>query len=1150
MAMRSVGFQLRTDGKAEVKNDFAEVRKAGQDAMSGVAEAAEQAADRAAKAADALTERQIASYRKQANAAKLAAAGADSRSAIDAANAQRGNGSQFATVNLDRSTGAARESAAVFERELKLQDERAAALQKIRALLDPLAVAQRRYDDELETYNDLLARGDLKEEEHAAALAISRDRLNAAAKSLDAHSNSLGLNRMQFIVGAAAARNFMDSVLAGASPMRAFMQQAGDVVTVMQSDDGGVAGALTKVRNLLTPTRLALGATTAAAALGASAWYDYSSAVDKMNAVSMGSGRMLGLSGAALEANAEAAAKAGDMSVAAAREIELSFVETGKITGGVLIGLTALTKDFAAATGQDAKGAASQLAAAFADPIKGAEDLAERYGVINQSTADYIQKLVEQNDMTGAQRALLDALGPAFKGAADNANFLARAWDGISDAASNAWTWMGKAIDRAVTGGSVQDRIASLQQQRALGPSVGQMLLGTTTASYQADIDRQIAGLRTQLTAEARRGEQARANAAQARGQQLVDQFTGADQLGGYRANAGRLRAALNTGVSGEQRQQLTTTLDAYNHAIDTFIPKQDKANQLAAIDAKIAAAKSPAAKAALASERARVEMSGEVVTRAQVEAQALAQGNRARTQAANSGASHAATLAREAESMEVSARAALDVADAYLKSSAAGVEAEARRKASTDATRKGISVDEQVRRQLNLQVSEGVATSAKAIAGLRDETAARRAANDNVAAGKITAAQLNQTLSDEAALRPLIAMQVIAQAQGQTKAYEQITRAIAAYRQALADAHAEEARSAGAAAIEATKQRTAETVASILDMSKSPLQLAMAAARRAANKEADDKKYTDADRAALVSARVDEARATNAQAMARYILDASRAQADQLELSQRELELAGVSDQVRTRELDKLRIQQEIRRQFPDMEQADIDARMRGIDVQDAINTKLKVTAAAMNELRGYGAEFVDSVLSPQAWSDWETLGKAATGSIRNEFIKLALLNPIKNLINGNKDLPTLGSVFGNIGKLFGGASAIQSGVDLGAWSEIDITKIGRNASGTARWSGGLTWVNENGGEIADLPDGTRIYPAAETRRMLAGNDNAGFGGISVTVNAQDSVLAETVRGWVAEGIAVASTRGAAGGAAMAGRNAKMAARRRLPGT
>lgn len=37
---------------------------------------------------------------------------------------------------------------------------------------------------------------------------------------------------------------------------------------------------------------------------------------------------------------------------------------------------------------------------------------------------------------------------------------------------------------------------------------------------------------------------------------------------------------------------------------------------------------------------------------------------------------------------------------------------------------------------------------------------------------------------------------------------------------------------------------------------------------------------------------------------------------------------------------------------------------------------------------------------------------------------------------------------------------------------------QIGRNASGTNNWRGGYTWVNEEGGEIIDLPRGTRIIP------------------------------------------------------------------------
>ena len=58
----------------------------------------------------------------------------------------------------------------------------------------------------------------------------------------------------------------------------------------------------------------------------------------------------------------------------------------------------------------------------------------------------------------------------------------------------------------------------------------------------------------------------------------------------------------------------------------------------------------------------------------------------------------------------------------------------------------------------------------------------------------------------------------------------------------------------------------------------------------------------------------------------------------------------------------------------------------------------------------------------------------------------------------------------------------------------------VGHNATGTASWRGGLTEVNELGGEIIDLPSGARIYPHATTMKMLqqdmANGELDGFGG------------------------------------------------------
>lgn len=1222
MTIRSVGFQLKTEGKAQVRNDFAELKADGVASVTAIGLAAESSAEKAAKAVDDLTDRQIATYRRQANAAKLAAAGAANQEAFNATLATP-TSQQFATVSTDRSTGAARRSAEVFEAAARDEaasaavaaeaeraaaraaDDRAASIAKLRAAIDPLSVAQQRFAAETQAADSLLASGAIGTAEHASALAIYRQRLDDTRRSLDgtarseadasagaarllAELNPVGaaqdrLNRElaeyqdwarrgllsteQLTTAQVTARKRFDdttdaikrqsgaggglsknqkqtliytasdiigSSANGINPGQLLMQQGPQVLQAFAAEEGG----LMKLRALINPVTVGLAGLTATVTIGAMAWLDHANALQKANALSLGSGRALGLTGEALEANAIAAAKAGDMTISAARDIEIAYVQTGKITGDVLAGLTAMTKDFAAATGTDAKSAATTLGAAFADPIAGAEDLAVKYGVVNQTTAEYIAKLVEQNDMTGAQRVLLEALQPAFDGAADHANVLARGWDNIKVAASSAWEWMGKAIDRMVTGGATADKIRDLQAQRERGPTVGQLFTGTSVDDFQKGIDQQIAKLRSDAQQETARIDRDRAVAARAAGQQVVDRYTGADQLGNYQSAAGKLRAALKTDMPPADRAQLTETLSAYTHAIDTFIPKQEKANQLAAIDAKIASTKSPSAKAALATERSRIEMSGQVIDSASAEAQAISRGDRARAQATGSGDRHAQSLARQAASMEVSAAAALDVADAYLKSSAAGMVAEARRKASTDATRKGIDVDAQMRRQLNLSISDGVASATKTIAGLRDETAARKAANDNVVAGTLTVEQMNQALSDETALRPLLAAATIAQGQGMTAAYDGIMRAVAAYRGALADAHAEEARSGAGEAISASRRTVAELRASILGMSGTPLEQSIAAARRAAEQEADTKRYVGNDRKTFVDTKVDEARAGYAQAQASYILDALRGQQDSIALSERELQLAGARDSTRDTELEKLRLALEIRRQFPDMAAADVAQIMSGVDAQQAVNEKLKVTAAALGEVRGYGNQFVDEVLSEDTWSSWGNAGKTMLSSLKSEFIKLALLNPLKNLINGNSNLPTLTSALGNIAGLFGGKGA-----------SVSASRIGPpgNATGTESFAGGLTYVNENGGEIMDLPNKTRIYPAAESRRMMQAANDGGSGRMRVDIGLNTDLFTATVSSAADQRIGAAAPGIAAGGAQLGKMEMSKARRRQL---
>jgi len=1101
MTIKSVGFQLKTEGKATVKNDFAEIKAAGIDAAVSVGEASDRAAERSTKAAADAAERQSRSY------AKIAAAA-------------HASGLQTPVQRTYDTPRAAVED---------LSSVKAAAA--LRAEIDPLWAAEQKLANELERIARIEKLGVLSTQELATAQSVARKRFDETTDAIKRQSGAGGgLSRNQKQTLLYTASDIVGSSANGFNPGQLLMQQGPQVLQAFAAEEGG----LLKLRALINPVSVGLAGVTALAIAGTAAWLDYANSLDKLNALGQGSAGVIGATGLELEAAAEAAARSGEISVSAARDIETEYVKLGGIGKNVLGGLTALTVDFAAATGQDTKAAVQQLGAAFADPIKGAEDLTIRYGYLTQAQIEHIGDLVEQNDLYGAQQALLLGLQKPLDAAADHVNFLARAWRYVANEASDAWTSMGQAIDRALGGGTAIQKLADLQKQRTL-------LLASNANGMVAAIDREIAAVRKAAEAEKTRDDGKAARSRAVSTMRNVDTITGDNGRSDLKTKLSAVNAMLvdngkAAGLSAEQLGRARTAQDMLAHAVSTYIPEGKKAAMLAELDAKIAGTKNAARKGELAAERSRIEQSGKLVTAADAAAAATARGDRAAVQATGHGDRHAQSIARQAQSMEVSAAAALDVADAYLKSSAAGLTAEARRKAATDATRKGVDVESQARRQMALQAAESVAAGAKSVATLRDETDSRIKVSAAVAAGTITVAQMNQALSDENALRPLIALRDTAEGATKTK----LTAVIDAYTAALTRSHAAEAHDGAIKSIDDSVNRVEELKSSISDLSLSPLDQALNAAKRAAIQQADDGQYTGTDRTDFINTKVGEARATYAKNEASFILDTLRGQKDSITLSERELQLAGANDNMRSGELDKLRLALQIRRQFPDLAAVDVAQILAGVDAQQAVNEKLKITAAAIGEVRGYGTQFVDDVLSEDTWSSWGNAGKTVLNSLKTEFIKLALLNPLKNLVNGNSDLPTIASAFGSISKLFGGSSS------AGAITSA-ASAIGSNAVGTESWSGGLTYVNENGGEIMDLPTGTRIYPAAESRRMMQGAGNGSVRGGDTHNHFTGNLLTPEWWQQIQAGDAQAAMQGAAGGAAMSDADGQRRSARRL---
>src|SRR5690606_10740609 len=134
----------------------------------------------------------------------------------------------------------------------------------------------------------------------------------------------------------------------------------------------------------------------------ASAVIFYQRQMETLNAVSVATARNTGMSAKALDEAARAGAKAAGITNSAAREMAGELAKTGKIGGEMFSDLIGMSRDYAAATGQDAKAATRELGKAFSDPIKGAQSLGVELGVIDAATYRYIQSLVEQNRVTDA----------------------------------------------------------------------------------------------------------------------------------------------------------------------------------------------------------------------------------------------------------------------------------------------------------------------------------------------------------------------------------------------------------------------------------------------------------------------------------------------------------------------------------------------------------------------------------------------------------------------------------------------------------------------------------------------------------------------------------------------------------------------------
>jgi hypothetical protein len=177
-----------------------------------------------------------------------------------------------------------------------------------------------------------------------------------------------------------------------------------------------------------------------------------------------------------------------------------------------------------------------------------------------------------------------------------------------------------------------------------------------------------------------------------------------------------------------------------------------------------------------------------------------------------------------------------------------------------------------------------------------------------------------------------------------------------------------------------------------------------------------------------------------------------------------------------------------------PDVK-ASIDALAEGyatatVEGEKLAKSQQKIVDTA-NSIRDTGKQvfrgFIDDLV--QGKTAVEALGNALT-QLGNKLLDVAGDQLFNTTDNGGSDI--LGSLIKSVlGGSIGGTGQVFS--SPAAWAGLP-----GNATGTADWAGGLTRVNEKGGEIMNLPNGTQIIPHDISSRMAQASASRG-GNITV---------------------------------------------------
>lgn len=124
---------------------------------------------------------------------------------------------------------------------------------------------------------------------------------------------------------------------------------------------------------------------------------------------------------------------------------------------------------------------------------------------------------------------------------------------------------------------------------------------------------------------------------------------------------------------------------------------------------------------------------------------------------------------------------------------------------------------------------------------------------------------------------------------------------------------------------------------------------------------------------------------------------------------------------------------------------------------------------------------EGIISFLSGVFKTDWESVWNGCKEFVGTAFSGLAdmvkvPINAVISIVNG---------AISKINSIHFTVPEWVPGIGGKGWEGLNIPQIPSLAKGTDNWQGGIVQISEKGGEIVDLPSGSRVYPHDESVQM-----------------------------------------------------------------